>query len=203
MMVTTANVHCRLGASTSATSLGVIPRNSALPLRGVPSGSWTPVICFGQSGWISSAYLSSAPAATATVPAGASMVTTARVNCRTAANTSSRVLGVVARGASLPLRGGAQGGWYPVTCFGQFGWISASYLGMAPTVTATLPSGPTAVTTMRVNCRTAPTTSQPNVITVLNGGVTVPVRGAAQGGWTPVVCGGYNGWISSQYLRAR
>ena len=58
------------------------------------------------------------------------------------------------------------------------------------------------MTTTRVNCRTAPTTSQANVITVLNGGVTVPVRGTATGGWTPVVCGGQNGWISSQYLRA-
>ncbi len=128
-------------------------------------------------------------------------MTTTRVNCRTAANTSSQVLGVVARGASLALRGDVQDGWYPVICFGQTGWISASYLNPAPTASGTPPSGPQAVTTTRVNCRTTPSTSQGNVITVLNGGVRVPVRGAATGGWTPVVCGGQNGWISSRYLR--
>lgn len=130
------------------------------------------------------------------------MMTTARVNCRSAASTSSQVLGVVSSGVTLALRGGLQGGWYPVVCFGQNGWISASYLAPGSTATATPPSGARAVTTTRVNCRTAPTTSQANVITVLNGGVTVPVRGTATGGWTPVVCGGQNGWISSQYLRA-
>lgn len=131
------------------------------------------------------------------------MTTTARVNCRTGANTGSPIIGVVPNHTALALRGGVQGGWYPVTCFGQAGWISGSYLGLAPTATATMTSGPTAMTITRVNCRTAPATSQANVITVLNSGVTVPVRGPTQSGWTPVVCGAQNGWISSQYLRAR
>ncbi len=34
-----------------------------LPLRGTASGSWIPVVCFGQNGWISSSYLDSAPVA--------------------------------------------------------------------------------------------------------------------------------------------
>jgi len=35
---------------------------------------------------------------------------------------------------------------------------------------------------------------------VLDSGVTVPVRGPASGGWTPVECGSQNGWISSRFL---
>ncbi len=201
MVRTTANVNCRTGATTSATSLGVVSRGTSLPVRGAVSSGWTPVVCFGQNGWISSSYLSAVPVATSTVPASATMTTTARVNCRTGGSTGSAIIGVVPARTALALRGAVQRGWYPVVCFGQNGWISASYLAPGPTATATLPSGPTALTTTRVNCRTAPTTSQANVITVLNSGVTVPVREAATGGWTPVVCGGQNGWISSQYLR--
>jgi uncharacterized protein YgiM (DUF1202 family) len=129
------------------------------------------------------------------------MTTTARVNCRTGRNTGSAIVGVVPARTALAIRGGVQGGWYPVVCFGQNGWISASYLNPAPIATGTPPGGPWAVTTTRVNCRTTPSTSQANVITVLNGGVTVPVRGVATDGWTPVVCGGQNGWISSSYVR--
>ena len=32
-------------------------------------------------------------------------------------------------------------------------------------------------------------------------GTTLTLRGATEGVWTPVVCGGQSGWISSQYLR--
>ncbi len=201
-MLTTANVNCRTGASSSATSLGVVPRNTALPVRGTASGGWIPVVCFGQNGWISSSYLTPVPTPTATLPSGAVVTTTARVNCRTGATTGSSILGVVPTRTTLALRGAVQGGWYPVVCFGQNGWISASYLTPAPTATATVPSGPRAVTTTRVNCRTSPTTSQANVVTVLNSGVTVPVRGTASGGWTPVTCANQPGWISSQYLRS-
>lgn len=172
-----------------------------LAVRGPDSGNWTPVICFGQNGWVSRSYLVLDPVATAPVTPGVTMTATTRVNCRTGASTGSAIIGVVPARTALTLRGALQAGWYPVVCFGQNGWISASYLAPDPTATATPPSGPQAVTTTRVNCRTTPTTSQSNVITVLNGGVSVPVRAAAAGGWTPVVCGGQDGWISSQYLR--
>jgi uncharacterized protein YgiM (DUF1202 family) len=171
-------------------------------MRGAASGGWTPVICFGQNGWISSSYLTpvatATRTATATVPSSIRMTTTARVNCRTGASTGSAIIGVVPSRTAVTLRGAVQGGWYPVVCFGQNGWISAGYLSPAPTATPT--STPRAVTTTRVNCRSTATTTQQNVITVLNSGVTVPLRGPAQNGWTPVTCGGQNGWISSQYL---
>jgi uncharacterized protein YgiM (DUF1202 family) len=50
-----------------------------------------------------------------------------------------------------------------------------------------------------VRCRTSGSTSG-SIITVLAEGTTVATRGAASGGWTPVTCGGQNGFVSSQYL---
>ena len=136
------------------------------------------------------------------------LVTTTNVNCQIGPSTANQSLGVVSKGTVLRIRGATTEGWTPVICFGQAGWISAQYgATMTPTATPsrtatvkpTVGSG-SAVTTARVNCRTAPSTSG-SIIVVLNTGTVVPLRGAAQSGWTPVVCGGTNGWISSQYLR--
>lgn len=201
MVITTANVNCRTGGGTTFRSLGVVNRSTVLPVRGTEAGGWMPVVCFGQNGWIGGAYLDPAPSAPATVPAGQTGVTTTRVNCRAGASTSSRIIVTVGRGTSLPLRGQAQNGWYPVVCGSQNGWISGKYLDVHPGPTATTPAGTTRVTTTSVNCRTAGNTNA-RVITIVSRGVTVPVRGPSQSGWTPVTCGGQNGWISSQYLHA-
>src|SRR5690606_16021155 len=62
------------------------------------------------------------------------------------------------------------------------------------TGTATVNSAPGGL-----NCRTSGSTSA-SVITVLDHGSAVSLRGAASNGWQPVVCGGRNGFVSSQYL---
>src|SRR5699024_7544871 len=48
-------------------------------------------------------------------------------------------------------------------------------------------------------CRTGAGTSY-SAITVLAPGQSVSVRGANQGSWTPIVCGGTNGFAHSSFL---
>jgi peptidoglycan/xylan/chitin deacetylase (PgdA/CDA1 family) len=50
-----------------------------------------------------------------------------------------------------------------------------------------------------LRCRTVPSATGA-IITVLNEGVTVPVRGNTFGEWVPVTCAGANGWASASYL---
>ncbi len=240
-----ANANCRIGPGNTFTSLGVVGRNVTVQVRGAAQNGWTPVICFGQPGWIFSNYLAllgtSTPTRTATVapPTNTPTVTPspsltrtatntatasntatttptlvplvgtaflqANVNCRTGPGTSFSSLGVVNRNARIPLRGGLQNGWYPVVCFGQDGWILGGYIAVQSptptrTATATFPSGGSVVTTARVNCRTGADTTSTIIVVVANG-TTLTLRGATQGEWTPVVCGSQNGWISSRYLR--
>ncbi|MCO5223092.1 MAG: hypothetical protein M9947_16185 [Thermomicrobiales bacterium] len=70
MVVTRTNVNCRTGGGTSFSSLGVVARNTSLPLRGAEVNGWIPVVCFEQDGWIISDQLNPGPVATATVPSG-------------------------------------------------------------------------------------------------------------------------------------
>ena len=55
--VTTSDVNLRAGPGTSYNSLGIVPAGT-LVSTSLPSGPWTPVTVNGQSGWISSNYLS-------------------------------------------------------------------------------------------------------------------------------------------------
>jgi uncharacterized protein YraI len=75
----------------------------------------------------------------------------------------------------------------------------------SPTVTPTpAPGGATAVVTgtggVGLRCRTGPSTGA-SVIMTLAEGTTVNVIGVTTAGWTPVSCGGRDGWASSTYLR--
>lgn len=124
----------------------------------------------------------------------------AGVNCRSDAGTQDGDHAVLPEGASVTYRGSAQNGW-----------ISATYLRTTPATTPTptaTPSptvapGATGIVTntggLGLNCRAGAGTAYA-VITVLREGTRVPVRGAAQGGWVPVTCGGRAGWVSASYF---
>lgn len=139
------------------------------------------------------------------------------VRCRTTGSYSGSIIAVISEGTSLSLRGIASGEWQPVVCAGSNGFIHIDYLSSngstsggstsggsssgsgnvdtsAVTGTATVNSAPGGL-----NCRTSGSTSA-SVITVLDHGSAVSLRGAASNGWQPVVCGGRNGFVSSQYL---
>ncbi|MGB3327707.1 MAG: C40 family peptidase, partial [Thermomicrobiales bacterium] len=139
------------------------------------------------------------------------------VNCRSGAGTGFGVITVVAEGGTVQTRSGSTNGWQAVICGGQNGFILASLTsatsgggtGTTPTPTATATSTPngggtTGTATVAntggdgVYCRVSAPSGNP--ITILPEGSTVALRGAASNGWQPVICGGQNGYVSSQFL---
>lgn len=136
------------------------------------------------------------------------------LNCRQAPGTSAtRIMSLPANGTTTA-RGRAFNGWYPVKCGSANGWVSATYLSVdtpnepppTPTPSPTPTPPPSTMTGTvsntggdNLNCRSGPSTSY-GIITKLAPGTQVPVRGAAQNGWYPVVCGGRDGWVSATYL---
>jgi uncharacterized protein YraI len=138
------------------------------------------------------------------------------LNCRQAPGTSATRIMTLPANGSTTARGRVFNGWYPVLCGSADGWASATYISVdvpaqppptpepTPTPTPTPPPATLAGTVSNtggegLNCRTGPSTGY-GVITVLPAGSTVTVRGTAQSGWYPVVCGGRDGWVSSTYL---
>jgi cell wall-associated NlpC family hydrolase len=210
---TGSGLNCRSGAGTSFGVITVLRDGTTVSIRGASSNGWVPVVCGGQNGYVSIDYVEAAGTASSggdgrVSAAGTTMTVTGTngdgVRCRTAANTSASIITVLAEGTRVSTRGGASGGWVPVVCDGVNGYVSAQYLGSGSgSTTGSSPvTGSATVSGTNgagVRCRATASTSG-NIIAVLAEGTRVSTRGAASGGWVPVVCGGANGYVSAQYL---
>lgn len=230
-----ASLYCRT-SYPSGSVITRLPAGSTVELRGEAENGWYPVICAGQNGWSSGTYLTvsgEAPAPADPTPAPTSPEPTGNVGTATVVNTggqslncrssapSGAVIGSLAAGSSVTLRGDAVSGWYPVVCSGKNGWASGSYLSVGggttpapapadPTPAPAEPKAPadtsgsgtilTVVNTggQGLNCRS----SYPSgpVISTLWPGAKITARGSQENGWWPLTCGGKPGWASANYL---
>lgn len=117
----TANLNLRLGAGTGTRLLLVIPKDSRLTISAT-SGGWSKTTYKSKTGWVSTRYLKPVPAKKPEL--GKS---TATLNLRQRATTSSKVLGSVPKGAILELKA-TEGKWRKTTHRGKTGWVSSGYL---------------------------------------------------------------------------
>jgi N-acetylmuramoyl-L-alanine amidase len=216
-------LNCR--TSPGGSIITRLPQGTVLSVRGAASNGWVPVVCGGMNGYVSAQYFTIGGSSTGTTPTPTTTpgtgTTTGYVkvtgtgggslNCRSAASLSGMVISVVPYGATLAVRGAAVNGWTPVNCGGKNGYVSSQYVTPTsgsgttnPTPTPTAPGSGGSGTATVVNtsgdglrCRTSPGGS---VITTVAEGTTVTTRGASSNGWTPVICAGQNGYMSSAYL---
>jgi N-acetylmuramoyl-L-alanine amidase len=223
-----AGLNCRSGPGTSYSVIGYFPAGSAVNVTGAAQGDWVPVICGGQKGWVHGAYVVPASAPTtgggtgdsgsgSKTPTSGTMVVSGTngdsLYCR--ATPGGTPITLMAEGTRVSVRGATENGWVPIVCGGQNGYASAQFLSTASTGdsgggTTSPGTGDSGAVTggtvtvsgtggVRLNCRTAP---NGNVITSVAEGTVLKVRGAAEGGWLPVQCGGANAWVSSMYVTA-
>ena len=133
-----------------------------------------------------------------TATADTSVTATTAVNVRSAASTSSKIIGGLHRGQTVTAIS-TSGGWTKIKYSSGTGYVSSQYLKGG----ATLPGGTTAqtrVTTTAVNLRKGPGLSY-GKIKVLPQSTTVTLTGKAARGYTEVTQGSSTGWIATQYLR--
>jgi N-acetylmuramoyl-L-alanine amidase len=218
-------LRCRTSAVSGAV-ITVVAEGTVLTTRGAMSNGWVPVVCNGQNGFVSAQYFTAgstsgggATTPTPTAPATGGNTGYVKIsgtggsslNCRSAASMSGMVITAIPFGSTVATRGATSNGWTPVTCANKAGYVSATYVTSTsgggttnPDPTPAPGSGATGSATVTgtgssLRCRSAANTSA-STITLVPDGTSVKTRGAATNGWTPVICGGKNGFMSSQYL---
>lgn len=198
----TTRVNLRAEALPSAKVLKVIGNGDSVSILG-EAGAWYKVSWNGKTGYASAQYIRRNTSSDNNGNGGSTTetdytqaktgATTARVNLRAAASTSSQSKVVVALGTSLTVVGEA-GGWYHVRCGGYDGYIAKSYVKITGTSEAYVSW--TGVTDVEVNLRAEP---EGEVLRVLKSGTELTVIGQ-NGSWYQVRYSSTTGYVASAYV---
>ena len=186
--------------------LGSYPRGTAVTVHST-DGGWSKVTVNGQSGYMSSQWLSSSKPTGSTGSSSSSSIGTAVVNnpvstqvlfLRSEPSTSSEALGYYRNGKTVTLLQKLDG-WYKVKVDGQVGYMMAKYLKVGNEVasgTATVynPNG-----NSYVNFRSGASLNASVISTVPVGTkITVLSKGTD---WTKTEIDGVTGYISTWFLK--
>ncbi|WP_245628056.1 SH3 domain-containing protein [Shouchella shacheensis] len=198
---TTARLNLRSGAGTSNRIVTTLNNGQNVDLL-QKQGNWYQVKAGDQTGWVSAEYLN-VSGSSRDASEGSSIgsaTTTARLNLRSGASTSNRIVTTLNNGQALTLLQ-KQGSWYQVKAGSQTGWVSAEYLnvsGSGSSASETTPSIGSATTTARLHLRSGAGTSH-RILTTLNNGQNLELL-QKQGNWYQVRAGNQTGWVSADYL---
>lgn len=142
---TTGSVNFRVGPGAQYTALKILSKGTKLKLYEIKDGWYKASLADGTQGWVSSKYVS----VTVAVPEGDTSggntnpdadkptgtgVTSASVNFREGAGTSSKVITLLSRGVSVTLYG-LKDGWYAAEYNGRRGYLYAKYVTVTSTAT--------------------------------------------------------------------
>ncbi|WEA42339.1 SH3 domain-containing protein [Priestia aryabhattai] len=212
-VVNASSLNVRSSASTSASIVTNLSRNSKVTVVKV-SGSWSQIkTASGQTGWVASQYLkadssSSVPAKdSSSTTAKSAVVNASSLNVRSSASTSASVVTNLPRNSKVTVVK-ESGSWSQIkTASGQMGWVASQYLqaGSASSTPAkdsgSTTSKSAVVNASSLNVRSSASTSA-SVVTNLprNSKVTVVKE---SGSWSQIkTASGQTGWVASQYLQA-
>ena len=212
-MSATTWVNVRSGPGTSYGVLGVL--NPAQTVTSSTSqGGWHKVTASnGLTGWVYKTYLktvaggtdtgagsgSTGNTGTSTSPPTGTARAISAVNIRSGATTSSTVVGVLAKGASIPVTGKKSGGWTEVVHNGANRWISTNYLTTGSVSTS--PVTGQLRTTAELYLRTGGSLSSPPD-GLLPANSVVDTTGKTTADYTEIVYQGVNRWIATRYTKA-
>ena len=210
-MTATTWVNMRSGPSTSYGVVSVLAPNEAVTSNDV-SGGWHQVTTAkGVTGWVYQNYLKAseqAPAPSSPAPAqptdpapaaSGQATTTAAVNVRSGPSTGYSIVGVAAKGSTLPTTGKTSGGWTEVVWSGSARWISSNYLTTG-TPTESKPAGQVR-TTANLYLRTGGSTAY-SYTGVLPANSVVDTTGQTTSEYTEIIHSGQNRWIATRYTTA-
>lgn len=207
---TTAGVHVRASASTSAKSLATVTAGDAVEVLEHNPAGWSKVRVGGITGYIRSDFLkhegtasSSSSGAGGILPVSGEgdiigqLKTLGNVNMRTEPTTSSKVIKLLSDGTVVGLLKNESNGWSRVTYNGATGYIRSDLLAQESATAGQ--NAITLYTVGNVNFRSSASTSS-SIIRTLAKGTAVDVMAIESDGWSKVVHNGKDGYIKSDLL---
>lgn len=137
-----SSVNLRSAANTSSSILAELKNGTAVTVVSTANG-WCKVNCSGKTGYIKQDYVSTTGSVSnntsASTGTAAVVKCSSTVNFRSAASTSSTILGELKNGTAITVLS-TSNGWSKVSYAGKTGYISADYLVTASSGTAISPS---------------------------------------------------------------
>ena len=203
--VTTANLNFRKDTSTSSSIIATIPKNTTINIVDKSISGWYKVEYNGNTGYVSSSYVTINGSGTnnsTTTPSTQKGVTTANLNFRKNASTSSNLITTIPKNTTINIVDKSISGWYKVEYNGNTGYVSSSYvtLNTSGTNNSTTSSTQKGVTTDNLNFRKSASTSS-NLITTIPKNTTINIIDKSISGWYKVEYKGNTGYVSSQYVK--
>ncbi|MED3952794.1 SH3 domain-containing protein [Priestia aryabhattai] len=133
-VVNASSLNVRSSASTSASVVANLPRNSKVTVV-KESGSWSQIkTASGQTGWVASQHLqagsgSSTPTSNSgSTTSKSAVVNASSLNVRSSASTSASIVTNLSRGSKVTVVK-ESGSWSQIkTASGQTGWVASQYL---------------------------------------------------------------------------
>ena len=211
-------VNLRAKPRTSGDILASFPEGTRVeilegPIADDNGGWWYKVVASDTRGYMAAEFLILAeggassdgnPVGTVTGSAAIFNTNGDPINCRSGAGVEYGIVAEFREGDALALTGEAIGAWQPVNCGGQAGFVHSDYVaypGAAPEPESAEAKPVRIVNTGGdpINCRSRASTSS-LVLTVLQEGDRVYLRGNLEGSWQPVKCAGVKGYVHKDFL---
>lgn len=195
---TTANLNLRSNTSSTSTILLTIPSGSTVTYIGTygASGSWFKISYKGVIGYVAAKYLKAY-----TSTSNQTYTTTANLNLRKSASTSSSILLTIPSGKEITYLD-TYGSWYKVSYNGTIGYVSSAYVKVSSSTIGTASTSSSYSTTENLNLRQNTSTTSAILLTIPSGS-TVKYLGTygASGSWYKVSYNGATGYVASKYVK--
>ena len=190
---TTANLNMREGTNTSTKVIQVIQKGEKVEVI-KKDGKWSQVKYNGKTGYVYNRYL-----AETTVKKGTVKVGDSRLNVRTKASMSGKIIGKLYTGNKVEIKG-EDGNWYKINYKGKTGYISKKYVKLSSTtITEVEACSDVFQAQIGFNVRTGPSTSYSQIGRLIKGQV-FQVKGKCSNGWYQIQYGSKTGYVSDKYL---
>ncbi|WP_158540694.1 SH3 domain-containing protein [Romboutsia weinsteinii] len=194
-IVTATSLNVRNGASTSHTVLFTVKKNDKVDITSSSNGWYKIKTSAGKEGWASATYISKTGSSSDTSSSTIKQVSVDRLNMRSGASTSYRVITVLTKGTNVEVMSESNG-WSKVKHDGRIGYVSTEYIKAVNTDSTNTVTKK--VNTNNLNVRSGPSTSY-SVIGKLQTGAKVEVISESNG-WSKIKHSGREAYVSSMYL---